>query len=41
MIGVELLGSIYERYLGKTIRPTAKTVRVEEKPEVRKAGGVY
>jgi type I restriction-modification system DNA methylase subunit len=41
VIGVELLGSIYERYLGKTIRPTAKTVRVEEKSEVRKAGGVY
>jgi type I restriction-modification system DNA methylase subunit len=41
VIGVELLGSIYERYLGKTIRPTGKTVRVEEKPEVRKAGGVY
>jgi type I restriction-modification system DNA methylase subunit len=41
VIGVELLGSIYERYLGSTIRPTAKTVRVEEKPEVRKAGGVY
>lgn len=41
VIGVELLGSIYERYLGNTIRPTAKQVRVEEKPEVRKAGGVY
>ena len=41
VIGVELLGSIYERYLGKTIRPTARTVRVEEKPEVRHAGGVY
>jgi type I restriction-modification system DNA methylase subunit len=41
VIGVELLGSIYERYLGKTIRPTAKQVRIEEKPEVRKAGGVY
>ena len=41
VIGVELLGSIYERYLGKTIRPTPKQVRVEEKPEVRKAGGVY
>ena len=41
VIGVELLGSIYERYLGKTIRPTAKTVRVEERPEARKAGGVY
>ena len=41
VIGVELLGSIYERYLGKAIRLTAKTLRVEEKPEARKAGGVY
>ncbi|MFQ6084483.1 MAG: Eco57I restriction-modification methylase domain-containing protein, partial [Candidatus Aminicenantia bacterium] len=41
VIGVELLGSIYERYLGKTIRVTPKRVKVEEKPEVRKAGGVY
>ncbi len=41
VIGVELLGSIYERYLGKTIRVTAKRVFVEEKAEVRKAGGVY
>jgi type I restriction-modification system DNA methylase subunit len=41
VIGVELLGSIYERYLGKTIRVTPKQVRVEEKEEVRKAGGVY
>ncbi|MBI1800422.1 MAG: Eco57I restriction-modification methylase domain-containing protein [Chloroflexi bacterium] len=40
-IGVELLGSIYERYLGKTIRVTAKRAIVEDKPEVRKAGGVY
>ncbi len=41
VIGVELLGSIYERYLGSTIRPKATRVFVEEKPEVRKAGGVY
>jgi hypothetical protein len=41
VIGVELLGSIYERYLGNTIRLTPKQVKVEEKPEVRKAGGVY
>jgi type I restriction-modification system DNA methylase subunit len=40
-IGVELLGSIYERYLGSTIRVTSQRVKVEEKPEVRKAGGVY
>jgi hypothetical protein len=41
VIGVELLGSIYERYLGKTIRVTATRAMVEDKPEVRKAGGVY
>jgi hypothetical protein len=40
-IGVELLGSIYERYLGNTIRVTPQRVKVEEKPEVKKAGGVY
>jgi len=40
-IGVEILGSIYEKFLGKTIHLTPKTVRIEEKPEVRKAGGVY
>jgi hypothetical protein len=31
-IGVELLGSIYERYLGSTIRVTPQRVKVEEKP---------
>jgi len=41
VIGVELLGQVYEKYLGKTIRLTPKRVKVEEKPEVRKAGGVY
>lgn len=40
-IPVELLGSIYERYLGKTIRLAGTQVKVEDKPEVRKAGGVY
>ena len=41
VLGVELLGSIYERYLGKTIRVTPKRVYVEDKPDVRKAGGIY
>jgi type I restriction-modification system DNA methylase subunit len=40
-IPIHILGSIYERFLGKVIVATAKRVRVEEKPEVRKAGGVY
>ena len=33
---------MYERFLGKVIRLTAgHQAKVEEKPEVRKAGGVY
>lgn len=40
-IPIHILGSIYERFLGKVIVATAKQARVEDKPEVRKAGGVY
>ena len=42
VISVEILGSAYEQFLGKTISlsKNGKTV-IEEKPEVRKAGGVY
>jgi type I restriction-modification system DNA methylase subunit len=40
-ISIQILGSIYERFLGKVIVTTDKRARVEEKPEVRKAGGVY
>jgi type I restriction-modification system DNA methylase subunit len=41
-IPVEILGQVYERFLGKVIRLTAgHQAKVEEKPEVRKAGGVY
>ena len=40
-IPIHILGSIYERFLGKVIVSTDKRARVEEKPEVRKAGGVY
>lgn len=38
----EILGQVYEQFLGKVIRLTKghKAV-VEEKPEVKKAGGVY
>jgi len=39
---IEILGNIYEQFLGKTIRlTTGHQAKVEEKPEVRKAGGVY
>lgn len=40
-IPIHILGSIYERFLGKIVVSTDKRVRIEEKPEVRKAGGVY
>jgi type I restriction-modification system DNA methylase subunit len=40
-IPISILGSIYERFLGKVVHATAKQVKVELKPEVRKAGGVY
>jgi len=38
---VEILGYSYEKYLGNVIRLTPKQVKLEQKPEVRKAGGVY
>jgi adenine-specific DNA-methyltransferase len=40
-IPIHILGSIYERFLGKTIETTGGTATVVEKPEVRKACGVY
>ncbi|RZJ57963.1 MAG: methyltransferase, partial [Hymenobacter sp.] len=42
VIGAEILGSAYERFLGKviTLEP-GRVVRIEDKPEVRKAGGVF
>ncbi len=40
-IPVEILGTVYERFLGKIVRPQGRGVTIEEKPEVRKAGGVY
>ena len=42
VIGADILGQAYERFLGKEIRLTAgHHARVEEKPEVRKQGGVF
>ncbi|MDA3940102.1 MAG: hypothetical protein PF693_12495 [Spirochaetia bacterium] len=46
VLPIEILGNAYEQFLGKTIKYTRKTkyghkVEIEEKPEVRKAGGVY
>lgn len=42
VLSVEILGSAYEQFLGKQIKiDSAHRVRIEEKPEVKKAGGVY
>ena len=42
MFPAEILGHVYERFLGSVIRLTsAGHAKVEQKPEVRKAGGVY
>src|SRR5690606_11412593 len=42
VLSVEILGSAYEQFLGKQITLSASgRAIIEEKPEVRKAGGVY
>jgi len=42
VLSVEILGSAYEQFLGKQIRvDQSHKAKIEEKPEVRKAGGVY
>jgi len=42
VLGADILGSVYERFLGKVIRLTAgHHAKIEEKPEVKKAGGVF
>lgn len=41
VLPADILGQIYERFLGKVIRLAGTRVHIEEKPEVKKAGGVY
>ena len=42
VLSVEILGSAYEQFLWKTILiDKSHRAKIEEKPEVRKAGGVY
>jgi hypothetical protein len=42
VLSADILGQVYEQFLGKVIRLTVgHQAKVEEKPEVRKAGGVY
>jgi hypothetical protein len=41
VVPLDVLGRVYERFLGKQVRVDARGARVEEKPLVRKAGGVF
>lgn len=42
VLPAEILGQVYEQFLGKVIRLTAgHRAQVEDKPEVKKAGGVF
>ncbi len=42
VLPADILGQVYEQFLGKVIRlTTGHRAVVEEKPEVKKAGGVY
>jgi len=42
VLPAEILGNVYEQFLGKVIRITpGRVVKIEDKPEVKKAGGVY
>src|SRR6266576_1151718 len=41
-LAADILGQVYEQFLGKVIRLTeGHQAKIEEKPEVKKAGGVY
>jgi len=42
VISADILGQVYEQFLGKVIRLTeAHQAKIEDKPEVKKAGGVF
>lgn len=41
VISADILGHVYEQFLGKQIIVSGRAVSIVEKPEVKKAGGVY
>lgn len=41
VLPVEILGTIYERFLGRVVRATSCQAKIEDKPDGRKAAGVY
>ncbi|GAB3665539.1 hypothetical protein GCM10027596_31880 [Nocardioides korecus] len=40
ILGAQVLGNVYEQFLGKVIAFQGVDIRIDEKPEVKKAGGV-
>lgn len=41
VLPADILGQVYERFLGKVIRLSGRSAVIEDKPDVKKAGGVY
>lgn len=41
VLPADILGQVYEQFLGKVIRLTGNRAVVEDKPEVKKSGGVF
>ena len=41
VIPADILGQVYERFLGKVIDVVGENIIIEEKPEVKKSGGVF
>jgi hypothetical protein len=41
VLPADILGQVYEQFLGKVIRLRGRSAIIEEKPEVKKAGGVF
>jgi hypothetical protein len=41
VIPADILGQVYERFLGRVIYVRGRSIKIDEKPDVKKAGGVY
>ncbi|MFQ5490591.1 MAG: Eco57I restriction-modification methylase domain-containing protein, partial [Phycisphaerae bacterium] len=41
VLPADILGQVYEQFLGQVIVRAGRSVKIEPKPEVKKAGGVY
>ncbi|WP_196802154.1 Eco57I restriction-modification methylase domain-containing protein [Sphingomonas phyllosphaerae] len=41
VIPADILGQVYERFLGKTIKVVGRSLEIDDKPDVKNAGGVF